>query len=150
MWFKQAKIYPEMKLIEETELMEEMEETEEIQPNNVDTEDIELKIIKKNIIDRLPNEIVNLIYKSYLEPEIYYLQYKNIIESNESQSLNGVKIVPFIPIILGKSLVCKYILSRCPQFNNSYKEHKINNKKVFTLMKKGQSVGATILFSLYH
>lgn len=145
-----AQIYPEMELItEEIELIEEIEEIE-IQSNTIEPEDIELKKIKRNIIDKLPNEIANLIYKCYLEPELYYLQYRIIIESPESTSLNGIKIVPFIPIILGKPLVCKYILSRCPQFNYSYKEHKINKKKVFQLMKKGQSFGATILFSLYH
>ena len=103
-----------------------------------------------NIVNKLPAEIVIKIYKEYLEPEIFYIRYKNIIEYPTSMSLNGEYLIAFIPIILAKPIICKYISTKCRQFKESYIEHKINNKKTFKLMTKGQSFAATILFSLYH
>jgi hypothetical protein len=110
----------------------------------------EMDLIKTNIIDKLPREIVEKIYKDYLEPEIFYIRYKEIIEHPTSMSLNGTYLVPYIPIILAKQTVCKYISKKCRQFKKSYIEHKITNKKSFHLMTNGQSFAATILFSLYH
>jgi len=110
----------------------------------------EMDLIKTNIIDKLPREIVEKIYKDYLEPEIFYIRYKEIIEHPTSMSLNGTYLVPYIPIILAKQTVCKYISKKCRQFKKSYIEHKITNKKNFHLMTNGQSFAATILFSLYH
>ena len=114
--------------------------------NNIDN----LENIKKNIFDKLPTEIIVKIYKEYLEPELFYISYKNIIEHPTSKSLNGEYLIAFIPIILAKPYICKYISTKCRQFKESYIEHKINNKKTFKLMTKGQSFAATILFSLYH
>ena len=37
--------------------------------------DHKIDLIKKNIIDKLPREIVVKIYKDYLEPEIFYIRY---------------------------------------------------------------------------
>ena len=45
--------------------------------------------VKKNIIDKLPAEIITKIYKEYLEPELFYIRYKYIIEHPASVSLNG-------------------------------------------------------------
>jgi hypothetical protein len=117
--------------------------------HNVDNVD-NIENIKKNIIDKLPAEIVTKIYKEYLEPEQLYIRYKDIIEHPTSMSLNGEYLIAFIPIIFAKLIACKYISTKCKQFNESYIIHKINNKKVFKLMTKGQSFAATILFSLYH
>jgi hypothetical protein len=110
----------------------------------------EIDLIKKNIIDKLPCEIVLKIYKEYLEPEIFYIRYKEIIEHPTSMSLNGEYLVPYIPILLAKPNICKYISKKCKQFKESYTIHKITNKKSFHLMTNGQSFAATILFSLYH
>ncbi len=65
--------------------------------------------IKKNIIDKLPEELVIRIYKEYLEADVYYTIYKNIIKDPISQGLNGELLIPFIPIVLSKPIVCKYI-----------------------------------------
>jgi hypothetical protein len=111
--------------------------------NNIDN-------IMKTIINKLPAEIVLKIYREYFEPEIFYIRYKDIIEHPTSMSLNGEYLIAFIPIILAKPFICKYISTKCRQFKESYIEHKINNKKTFKLMTKGQSFAATILFSLYH
>lgn len=112
--------------------------------------DSQLMQIKTNIIDKLPEVLVIKIYKDYLEADVYYTIYKNIINDPISQGLNGKLLIPIIPIVLSKPIVCKYIRDMCPQFCSSFKHHKIDNKKVFTLMLKGQSFAATILFSLYH
>jgi hypothetical protein len=112
--------------------------------------DPQLLQIKTNIIDKLPQELVIRIYKDYLEGDVYYTIYKNIIKDPISQRLNGELLIPFIPIVLSKPIVCKYIREMSPQFCSSFKHHKIDNIKVFTLMLKGQSFAATILFSLYH
>ena len=111
--------------------------------------DPQLIQIKRNIIGKLPQDLVIKIYKEYLEADVYYTIYKNIIEDPISQRLNGKLLIPFIPIILSKPVVCKYIREHCPNFCSSFKKHKIDNK-VFTLMKKGESFAATILFSRYH
>ena len=118
--------------------------------NTVSHTRFDIKVIKKNNIDKLPTEIVEKIYREYLEPELFYIRYKEIIEHPTSMSLNGEYLIAFIPIILAKPLVCKYISIKCEKFNKSYTTHKINNKKIFKLMSKGESFAATILFSLYH
>ena len=116
---------------------------------------LELVTCNTNILDtillnKLPEEVVNKIYKEYLEPEAYYIIYKKIIESPNSMSLDGKELVNFLPTLLAKQLVCKYVMDKCVTFNSSYKLHKIKNKKTFVLMKKGESFAAHILFALYH
>ena len=106
--------------------------------------------IKQRLIDKLPEELVIKIYKDHLEPEIYYDIYIKIIRLPTSTSLNGAELLPFIPIVLSKPHICIYISKKCYGFCSSYTQHKINNEKVFVLMKKGESFVATILFSLYH
>ena len=117
--------------------------------DNVDNID-NIDNVKKNIIDKLPAEIITKIYKEYLEPELFYIRYKYIIEHPASVSLNGEYLIKFIPIIFAKPNICKYILTKCNKFKESYTIHKINNIKTFNLMTRGQSFAATILFSLYH
>ena len=106
--------------------------------------------IKQRFIDKLPEELVIKIYKDYLEPEIYYDMYLKIIRLPTSTSLNGAELLHFIPIVLSKPHICIYISKKCYGFCSSYTQHKIDNRKVFNLMKKGESFAATILFSLYH
>lgn len=106
--------------------------------------------IKTNIIDKLPQDLVIKIYKDYLEADVYYTIYKNIIEDPISQRLSGKLLIPFIPIILSKKEHCLYIMKKCTAFSSSFIIHKIQNRKEFALMKKGQSFAATILFRLYH
>ena len=110
----------------------------------------DIEVIKKKIIDKLPREIVEKIYREYIEPELYYFIYKDIICHSTSISLNEEYLIAFLPIILAKPTVCQYISIKCPNFKKSYIEHKINNKKQFKLMTKGQSFTLSILFSLYH
>jgi hypothetical protein len=126
-----------------------------MQQNNENTTDMEpsdldLQAIKRNIINKLPNDLVNKIYKEYLEPEVYYVLYKNIIETPSAMRLNGTELTRFIPIILSKQNACSYIMTKCRIFHGSYKEHKIKQNKRFVLMKKGESFAAYILLSLYH
>jgi hypothetical protein len=110
----------------------------------------ELLQIKQRFVDKLPEELVRKIYKDYLETEVYYDIYKKIIVSNASISLDIKDLLPFIPLVLSKPHICLYISKKCHGFCSSYKEHKIENTKIFVLMKKGESFAATILFSLYH
>ena len=139
------------KYIMESEFMTSIVEGEVILKNPIIQSPItDIQNIKKNLIDKLPQDIVNKIYKDYLEPELYYLQYKNIIETIESKLLNGIFIIPFIPIILAKPIACKYISTKCKAFNYSYIKHKIKKTKIFSLMTKGHSFAACILFTLYH
>jgi hypothetical protein len=155
----EAKIYPEIEfvegninLIEETELIDEIEEIELVEGNiNLieETEENNLKIIKNKFIDKLPEDIVIKIYKDYLEPELYYLQYKNIIESHESKMLNGDLLYAFIPTILAKPIVCKYISTKCSAFNYSFNKHKIKKEKLFRLILNGKSFVTVILFNIY-
>jgi len=118
--------------------------------NQLDPVDHQLHVIKTNIIDRLPEDLVIKIYKDYLEAEVYYMMYKNIIESPISKSLNGKLLIQFLPSIFSNPIVCKNIREKCHLFYSSFKKHKIDNNKEYLLIKKGQSFAATILFSLYH
>lgn len=106
--------------------------------------------IKKTIIDKLPKELVWYIYKNYLEVEVYYNIYKDIIKSPMSVTMNNTELLQFIPIVLSKQQVCKYISIKCFAFRSSYKKHKEDREKSFQLMKKGESFASSILFYLYH
>ena len=120
--------------------------------NPMQTEPMQTDLIqiKRNIINKLPQDLVIKIYKEYLEADVYYTIYINIIEDPISQRLNGELLIPFLPIILSKKEPCVYIMKKCQAFTSSFIIHKIQNHKEFKLMKKGQSFAATILFSLYH
>jgi hypothetical protein len=101
-------------------------------------------------INNLPELLVFNIYKDYLEAEIYYIIYKNIIESENGKCLNGQELIPLIPIILSKPHVSKYISENCRAFYESFKNHKIEKKKQFKKLNNVESFVATILFSIYH
>ena len=109
-----------------------------------------LQRIQKNILHKLPRDIVVKIYKDYLEPEVYYEIYKRILQSPECANLNGNEMRTFIPIILSKPIVCKYIITKCVYFRSSYEEHKIKQDKSFVNLKKGDSFVAVILMHRYH
>ena len=161
---KEAKIYPEIDIeqveiniveekdsyINEHERNEDERNEDEHERNENEKKDSELDTIKKNIIDRLPEDLVIKIYKDYLEPEVYYKLYIDIIENPFSLGLDGKLLLPFIPILLAKPIVCKYISTKCVAFCRSFQQHKVNKKKVFRLMHNGQSFASTILFYLYH
>jgi hypothetical protein len=156
---KEAKIYPEIdieqveiNIVEEKDsyINEDERNEDEHERNENEKKDSELDTIKKNIIDRLPEDLVIKIYKDYLEPEVYYKLYIDIIENPFSLGLDGKLLLPFIPILLAKPIVCKYISTKCVAFCRSFQQHKVNKKKVFRLMHNGQSFASTILFNLYH
>ena len=146
---KEAKIYPEID-IEQVEINIVEEKDSYINEDEDEKKDSELDTIKKNIIDRLPEDLVIKIYKDYLEPEVYYKLYIDIIQNPFSLGLDGKLLLPFIPILLAKPIVCKYISTKCVAFCRSFQQHKVNKKKVFRLMHNGQSFASTILFYLYH
>jgi len=146
---KEAKIYPEID-IEQVEINIVEEKDSYINEDEDEKKDSELDTIKKNIIDRLPEDLVIKIYKDYLEPEVYYKLYIDIIQHPFSLGLDGKLLLPFIPILLAKPIVCKYISTKCVAFCISFQQHKVNKKKIFRLMHNGQSFASTILFNLYH
>ena len=83
------------------------------------------------MIKNLPDDIIDKIYKEYVEPEYYYGLYKEIINSRESQNLNSQLLRPYIPILLSKPLVIKYLCEKCYGFRNTYKEHKRYERKSY-------------------
>jgi hypothetical protein len=82
-------------------------------------------------INKLPDEIKRKIYKEYFESSIYYQLYLKIVNHELSKKLNGIILRSYIPIILSKKDVLKYICNKCCVFQNSYNQHKIYNEKVF-------------------
>ncbi len=98
----------------------------------------------------LPNEIKMKIYKEYLEPYIYYLLYNEALLSITSKQLNIRLIRPYIPIIISKPLVLRYICEKCQIFRQVYIRHKIENDKNFVKINKGDSFALSILFYAYH
>ena len=69
-----------------------------------------------NYIIKLPDEIKRYIYKEYFESKIYYELYLEMINDDLSKRLNGIILRPFIPIILSKKNVLKYICNKCDIF----------------------------------
>ena len=105
--------------------------------------------IEKNI-KKLPEELKKYIYHEFIETELFYQEFKNVIESKESQSLNASFIYKYIPIILSKPKYIKYLCKKMPFIQIIYRDHKIRNNKSFRLMTKGQSFAQCILMYLYH
>lgn len=102
------------------------------------------------LIVELPDDIKMYIYKEYLEPEVYYQYYLDKINHNLSTRLDGTILRPLIPSILSKKNVLQYICKKCHVFRDIYIDHKIEKKKGFIKMKKGNSLTMSILFTLYH
>jgi hypothetical protein len=84
--------------------------------NNIDIVN-NVNNVKKNIIDKLPTEIVIKIYKEYLEPEIFYIRYKDIIEQ------------AFGKIIESSAILLKNIIEGIDVDNNLYEERILNLMK---------------------
>jgi len=105
--------------------------------------------INKNI-EKLPEDLKKYIYREFIQTELFYEEFKNIIESKECQSLNATSIYKYIPIILSKPKYIKYLCKKMPFIETIYRDHKIKNNKIFRLMTKGQSFAQCILMYLYH
>ena len=101
-------------------------------------------------INKLPEELKKYIYQEYIEIQLFYDNFKEALDSQESQMLNIVKIHPFIPLILAKPKYIKYFLLKLYCFNTIYNDHKIQKKKTFILMNNGKSFAQCILMYLYH
>jgi len=150
-----SKIYPsvsidEIKIDVITNPMQKNDPMQKNEPMQNNEPNTSLEIIKTKFLDRLPEFIVIQIYKNYLEAEVYYSIYRDIIESVNSHRLDSTQLKPLIPIILSKPIVCKYINNKCIGFKESFKDHKIKNNKSIKLMKKGESFSLYILMCLYH
>ena len=123
--------------------------------SNLNTHTVSLSSLEEDnklyyYISKLPDEIKRYIYKEYFESDIYYELYLQILNHELSKKLNKIILRPFVPIILSKKNVLKYICKKCYIFRNYYEQHKIYNKKVFRLMTKGDSITTCILFTFYH
>jgi hypothetical protein len=101
-------------------------------------------------IKKLPDSISLKIYKEFLEPEIYYLIYNEMINNYESKKLNIILVKPYVTIFLSKPLVLNYLLHKCNAFKNSYNDHKVKKIKNFKNLNNGDSFALSILFYLYH
>jgi hypothetical protein len=104
----------------------------------------------KHLIFALPDDLKMKIYKEYLEPEIYYSIYQNVITKIESKKLNIRFLRPIIPIILSKPLVKQYLCKMCSTFRTTYSIHKTEKTKIFNQVNKGDSFALSILFNIYH
>ena len=104
----------------------------------------------KELIRDLPYEIKFKIYKEYFEAVLYYELYKSLICHKKSKYLELSILRPYIPILLSKPNVIKYLCKQCPNFKESYYVHKILNSKNFLKLKNGESFGLGILMRMYH
>jgi hypothetical protein len=112
---------------------------------------IESFINWKQIISRLPDDIVHKIYKEYVEAEYYYILYKQIIKHHRSNNLDNELLTPMIPVLLSKQNVVDYLYKKCFGFRNTYREHNRKlGKKVFKNLNFDASFALSILFNLYH
>ena len=105
----------------------------------------------KQIIRRLPDDIIYKIYKEYVEVDYYYILYKQIINHKRSHNLDNTLLTHMIPILLSKQNVVDYLCKKCFGFRNTYREHdRREGKKTFTNLNFDSSFALSILFNLYH
>lgn len=124
-----------------------------IHKNNKGSKQEKTKEIKKTLkeyVNELPEDIQRYIYKEYLEPVVYLRQLNLLLESDESMRLDIVHVRPFLPTLLAKKNVIPYLYKNNIGFRYAYHNHKIDKRKSFTLMNKGNSFALEILMYLYH
>jgi len=80
------------------------------------------------IIDKLPQEIKNKIYKEYFEAKLLYDELKKMINADTSQVLYNVNIARVLPKVLSNDLVVRYLLEREKEFKLVYTNEIINKK----------------------
>lgn len=98
----------------------------------------------------LPAYVLEKIYREYLEPEILWETYKEIINHYSSKKLCIQYIRPRIVNFLVKPNVCEYFSKKCNGWKYSYDLHKKKENKSFCKCSKGDSFCLTILMFLYH
>jgi hypothetical protein len=101
-------------------------------------------------MEKLPDHILAKIYKEYLEPEVLWQEYKDIICSYYCRKLCITNLRLRVAEYLAKPLVCKYFYEKCNAWKYSYKKHKNDGIKCFVKCNKGDSFCLSILMWLYH
>ena len=107
-------------------------------------------LVLEEIIARLPEDLVQYIYKNYVEVDLFYNTVKSVIESEDSTRLNNTELSKLIPIILAKPAYIEYCCRKIAYFGHVYKTQKIRGHKDFIYMTRGQSFAQSLLMYLYH
>jgi hypothetical protein len=102
------------------------------------------------VFGKLPLCILEKIYKEYLEPDILWKKYNDILDLHSSKSLCIKALRSCVTDFLAKPLVCKYFSKKCSGWRYSYKVHKEDKNRRFVLGNNGDSFCLSILMMLYH
>ena len=105
------------------------------------------------IINKLPIDIVKIIYINYIKPSLICTELNIILKSYESQKLNNIPLYDYLinNNILQNKIVIKYLLKNDEIFHNIYQDHIINEIQTFEQFPDIiSSLAACWLMYLYH
>ena len=114
---------------------------------------IENKNNIKLIIDKLPVDIVNMIYIDYIKPELVCAELNDVLISVESQNLNCTPLYNFLinNNILQNKIIVKYLLKNNTIFNNIYQSHIIKGTQTYEKFPNiTSSLAQCWIMCLYH
>jgi hypothetical protein len=109
-------------------------------------------------IAALPQDVKEYIYWEYLDTEVHYRKFTELLESNMTKRLNIELIRPYISIVLAKPKLVSYLrnMNRNPGyarfFDIVYFENKIKgrNKKRWKGVNNGDAFCVDLVMYMYH
>ena len=103
-------------------------------------------------ISKLPNDIENLIYFDYVEPDMIMTELKKILNSYNSKNLYHKSLYHYLKnIILKNDIVVSNLINNDKIFKQIYDKHIIKGEKNFILIEDPiESMALSWLMYLYH
>jgi len=104
------------------------------------------------LINNLPEDIIKLIISEFIIPEIILIELNEILNLKESKKLEHKKLFWYLKnFVLPNDIVIKNLMINNNIFNKIFKQHFIENKKIFTLIEDPiESMALSWLMYLHH
>jgi len=108
--------------------------------------------LKEINLNELPEDIVKKIYIDHFNYENRYTKIKNILDDEDSRSLNNTTLTNYFikEKILEDLSFVQFLREKNEIFNEIYKIHYVDNIITFRLMNKLESMCQLWLMNLYH
>lgn len=116
--------------------------------NKKEPEEVYESTLEKKIQD-LPCELQRQMYE-YLKYDLWFEEFKKALTSVHSFRLDIQKIRPWVPRIIAIKPFNLYCRKKIASIDTVFRIEKLQNKKMFTLMKRGNSFAQSILMFMYH
>ena len=109
-------------------------------------------------IKALPEEVTQFIYWEYLDTEVHFRIFMDLLQRRTTRELWIKDIRPYIPIALAKPKLVKHLREHLyddkgsidKAFDIVYNEYKINNKKSWRHLSNGDAFALSLVFHMYH